>query len=285
MEAKRKQQEEAAAAELSQWVEQFEGDDDKPKQQFVRGGIMGRPQREDGPRGGQRRGSTTSMFGGADEADIDGEDIDGESIDGAPLSSAAAGRTGTGGARLAAPVLRKKEIAAPAALGAGARKREQRPSQMASFMEELRREHEERESRGERDSIEAKKEVSSTSFDNQDPETTNLYVGNLNPAISEEILFNQFARFGPIQSVKIMWPRTEEEHACVARALNRPRPSRAPAPFSCVAPPLPKLSVARTHLAGTHLLPGASFAPHPRRPSLPLSQAWPALWIRRLCQP
>ena len=50
-EAKRKQQEEAAAAELSQWVEEFEGDDDQPKQQFVRGGVMGRPQRDDGQGG------------------------------------------------------------------------------------------------------------------------------------------------------------------------------------------------------------------------------------------
>lgn len=33
----------------------------------------------------------------------------------------------------------------------------------------------------------------------QDPETTNLYVGNLSPEITEEILFREFAKFGPIQ--------------------------------------------------------------------------------------
>ena len=46
-----------------------------------------------------------------------------------------------------------------------------------------------------------------------DPDTTNLYVGNLSPQVSEEELFNHFGKFGAIQSVKIMWPRTEEEHA------------------------------------------------------------------------
>ncbi|KAF1329360.1 U2-associated splicing factor, partial [Globisporangium splendens] len=51
------------------------------------------------------------------------------------------------------------------------------------------------------------------SFDNGDPETTNLYVGNLAPTTTEEALEAQFGRFGEIYSVKIMWPRTEEERA------------------------------------------------------------------------
>jgi RNA recognition motif. (a.k.a. RRM, RBD, or RNP domain) len=44
-----------------------------------------------------------------------------------------------------------------------------------------------------------------------DPTSTNLYVGNLAPAVTEEVLFKQFSQFGPIASVKIMWPRTEDE--------------------------------------------------------------------------
>ncbi|KAF1781784.1 Nucleotide-binding alpha-beta plait domain [Phytophthora cactorum] len=43
------------------------------------------------------------------------------------------------------------------------------------------------------------------SFDNGDPETTNLYVGNLAPTVTEEVL--------QVYSVKIMWPRSEEERA------------------------------------------------------------------------
>lgn len=51
----------------------------------------------------------------------------------------------------------------------------------------------------------------SGSFDDGDPQTTNLYVGNLSPKVDENFLLRTFGRFGPIASVKIMWPRTEEE--------------------------------------------------------------------------
>lgn len=43
--------------------------------------------------------------------------------------------------------------------------------------------------------------------------STNLYVGNLSPTVNEATLLAKFAEFGPVASVKIMWPRTEEEHA------------------------------------------------------------------------
>ncbi|KAG3109230.1 hypothetical protein PI125_g11114 [Phytophthora idaei] len=49
------------------------------------------------------------------------------------------------------------------------------------------------------------------SFDNGDPETTNLYVGNLAPTVTEEVLQAKFGRYGEVYSVKIMWPRSEEE--------------------------------------------------------------------------
>ncbi|PPR93488.1 hypothetical protein GOBAR_AA27184 [Gossypium barbadense] len=49
------------------------------------------------------------------------------------------------------------------------------------------------------------------SLDDADPQTTNLYVGNLSPKVDENFLLRTFGRFGPIASVKIMWPRTEEE--------------------------------------------------------------------------
>ncbi|KAI9362068.1 hypothetical protein DFJ73DRAFT_813257 [Zopfochytrium polystomum] len=49
------------------------------------------------------------------------------------------------------------------------------------------------------------------SHDTGDPRTTNLYVGNINPAVDEELLSKEFAVYGPIASVKVMWPRTQEE--------------------------------------------------------------------------
>ncbi|KAL1929370.1 hypothetical protein VTP01DRAFT_1508 [Rhizomucor pusillus] len=49
------------------------------------------------------------------------------------------------------------------------------------------------------------------SFDVGDPTTTNLYVGNISPSVNEIMLCQEFAKYGPIASVKIMWPRTQEE--------------------------------------------------------------------------
>jgi U2-associated protein SR140 len=49
------------------------------------------------------------------------------------------------------------------------------------------------------------------SFDTGDPTTTNLYLGNLHPKASEQQLVEVFGKYGPLASVKIMWPRTDEE--------------------------------------------------------------------------
>ncbi|XP_034024378.1 U2 snRNP-associated SURP motif-containing protein isoform X2 [Thalassophryne amazonica] len=51
------------------------------------------------------------------------------------------------------------------------------------------------------------------SHDVGDPSTTNLYLGNINPQMNEEMLCQEFGRYGPLASVKIMWPRTDEERA------------------------------------------------------------------------
>ncbi|ORZ01751.1 hypothetical protein BCR43DRAFT_522535 [Syncephalastrum racemosum] len=50
------------------------------------------------------------------------------------------------------------------------------------------------------------------SHDTGDPMTTNLYVGNIPRNMNEATLCQTFAVHGPIASVKIMWPRTQEEH-------------------------------------------------------------------------
>ncbi|CAN1140433.1 Protein RRC1 [Linum perenne] len=101
------------------------------------------------------------------------------------------------------------------------------------FMEELKHEHELRERRNQereswRDGRPSDSSLSSSrfdelpddfdssgrlpgSFDDGDPQTTNLYVGNLSPQVDENFLLRTFGRFGPVASVKIMWPRTDEE--------------------------------------------------------------------------
>lgn len=113
LEAKRKEQEDATAAEMAKWVEEFEGGGDQPKQ-FVRGGVI--QQGETGGRGGVAGGSGRglpshpqpmmqrapqrrplpsksaphAMFSQADD-DIDGEAIDGEDLDGVPVKDERSG--------------------------------------------------------------------------------------------------------------------------------------------------------------------------------------------------
>lgn len=45
------------------------------------------------------------------------------------------------------------------------------------------------------------------SHDNGDPLTTNLHVGNLPANVTTNSIGLHFAQFGPVASVKIMWPR------------------------------------------------------------------------------
>ena len=51
------------------------------------------------------------------------------------------------------------------------------------------------------------------SFDTGDPNTTNIYLGNLNPKMTEPQLCQIFGKYGPLASVKIMWPRSDEERS------------------------------------------------------------------------
>lgn len=47
------------------------------------------------------------------------------------------------------------------------------------------------------------------SFDNGDPQTTNLHVANLPANVTANAIGMHFAQFGPVASVKIMWPKEE----------------------------------------------------------------------------
>ncbi|XP_060536937.1 U2 snRNP-associated SURP motif-containing protein isoform X2 [Cylas formicarius] len=103
------------------------------------------------------------------------------------------------------------------------KKKQSSKSNLEAFMEELKQIQEEREERHKykgqiaRTPIEAELDLFMRgdvgSFDNGDPNTTNLYLGNLNPKISEPQLMEIFGRYGPLASIKIMWPRSDEEKA------------------------------------------------------------------------
>lgn len=103
------------------------------------------------------------------------------------------------------------------------KKKPQTKSNLEAFMEELKQIQEEREERHKykgaiKTPIESELDLFMRSgdvgsFDNGDPTTTNLYLGNLNPKITEQQLMEIFGRFGPLASIKIMWPRSDEEKA------------------------------------------------------------------------
>lgn len=54
-------------------------------------------------------------------------------------------------------------------------------------------------------------EYSYGSHDYGDPNTTNIFLGSINPKMNEEMLCKEFVQYGPLASVKIMWPRTDAE--------------------------------------------------------------------------
>jgi U2-associated protein SR140 len=47
--------------------------------------------------------------------------------------------------------------------------------------------------------------------EDEDAFTTNLYLSNLSSMVTEELLCEIFGKFGEINSIKIMWPRAEDE--------------------------------------------------------------------------
>ncbi|KAH7339715.1 hypothetical protein B0J17DRAFT_597048 [Rhizoctonia solani] len=92
---------------------------------------------------------------------------------------------------------------------------------MDAFLEEIKRDQADRESRfkkyagshGSSVSAIAAYESQSGSRDRGDPATTNVFVANLPTNIDESSLGMFFARVGPVGSVKIMWPRSDPHHA------------------------------------------------------------------------
>uniref|UniRef100_A0A7N0TA05 Uncharacterized protein n=1 Tax=Kalanchoe fedtschenkoi TaxID=63787 RepID=A0A7N0TA05_KALFE len=204
-EARKKREEDETARLYQEFVESFKGDNTPGSKTFVRGGIINPNEKL--------------------KTDSEGE----KSKDGVSIPKK--------GSRyvpsfLPPPsVLKEKE--------SEKKRQEERPKDkekgksrnIDNFLEELKREQEMRERRNQdrEYSRDGRHNESLTlhsgfdelpdefdpgrfgSFDDGDPLTTNLYVGNLAPQVDENFLLRTFGRFGPIASVKIMWPRTDEE--------------------------------------------------------------------------
>ncbi|KXN71857.1 hypothetical protein CONCODRAFT_69496 [Conidiobolus coronatus NRRL 28638] len=91
-----------------------------------------------------------------------------------------------------------------------------------SFLEELKKEQHEREIRSKfhhnttnvqslNPSTSSRQPKLFTDTPQFDQNSTNLFVGNISTKVNETKLMEIFGKFGPIASVKIMWPRTPEE--------------------------------------------------------------------------
>ncbi|CAG9768945.1 unnamed protein product [Ceutorhynchus assimilis] len=86
-------------------------------------------------------------------------------------------------------------------------------NKVKSNLELLKEEIQQRQSeKNERERL--KQEISNAGpplspFDEKDLNSTNLFISNLNARITEAHLVQDFGKFGPLASVKIMWPRGE----------------------------------------------------------------------------
>ncbi|PSS17718.1 hypothetical protein CEY00_Acc12404 [Actinidia chinensis var. chinensis] len=204
-EAKKKRADDETARLYQEFVESFQGDNAGPKA-FVRGGTINPNERlkNDSEGGNSKDGVSGSKKGSRYVPSF-----------------------------LPPPSTKGKEYEKKEEEKPKEKEREKGKSRnIDHFMEELKHEQEMRERRNQerehwRDGRHSENSAPSSrfdelpddfdpsgkpgSFDDGDPQTTNLYVGNLSPQVDENFLLRTFGRFGPIASVKIMWPRTEEE--------------------------------------------------------------------------
>jgi len=189
-EAKRKQQLAEAADIYKDFVASFEGDGDSKT--FVRGGAHASEDSAYGPRrgrGGASSSSSSSTY----------------RMDGSSRRSAAKPKSEM--ERLLEEMKDKGGGGSSRSAGSGFSSAPPRPKRaIDSFLDEIKT----RQSSGRPPSPDP---MARGSYDDGDPDTTNLYVGNLAPSMTEEALNDIFGKYGEIYSVKIMWPRTEEERA------------------------------------------------------------------------
>ncbi|XP_068810321.1 U2 snRNP-associated SURP motif-containing protein isoform X4 [Struthio camelus] len=226
-ELKKKEDEKAAAEIYEEFLAAFEGSDGNKVKTFVRGGIVNASKEEHET--DEKRGKIykpSSRF--SDQKNQPNQ----------PSNEKPPSLLMIETKKPTLPKNKNKQTTLPGPLKKG--EKEKKKSNLELFKEELKQIQEERDERhktkgrlsrfeppqsdsdGQRRSMDApsRRNRSSVlddyapgSHDVGDPSTTNLYLGNINPQMNEEMLCQEFGRFGPLASVKIMWPRTDEERA------------------------------------------------------------------------
>ncbi|KAF9207810.1 U2 snRNP-associated SURP domain-containing protein [Haplosporangium sp. Z 27] len=192
-ELKRRKESEEAAKAYQEFVASFEVDESSKKERkFVKGKSTFVP--------------TASIFGDDDE-DEAAKDIEAKAK-AAYKPQTFSQTTSTVSKKIPPSILGLEPEPTPYVRDAKAR----RKKEMDAFLEELKRNQAEREERANnRVNRQPHDDIKMGSRDTGDPATTNLYIGNINPTVNEEQLCMEFAKYGPIASIKIMWPRTTEE--------------------------------------------------------------------------
>ncbi|XP_062438702.1 U2 snRNP-associated SURP motif-containing protein isoform X6 [Rhea pennata] len=227
-ELKKKEDEKAAAEIYEEFLAAFEGSDGNKVKTFVRGGIVNASKEEHET--DEKRGKIykpSSRFS-------DQKNQPSQASNEKPPSLLMIETK-----KPTLPKNKQKQTTLPGPLKKG--EKEKKKSNLELFKEELKQIQEERDERhktkgrlsrfeppqsdsdGQRRSMDAPSrrnrssgvldDYAPGSHDVGDPSTTNLYLGNINPQMNEEMLCQEFGRFGPLASVKIMWPRTDEERA------------------------------------------------------------------------
>ncbi|KAM9541871.1 U2 snRNP-associated SURP motif-containing protein isoform 7-T7 [Guaruba guarouba] len=227
-ELKKKEDEKAAAEIYEEFLAAFEGSDGNKVKTFVRGGIVNASKEEHET--DEKRGKIykpSSRFS------------DQKSQPNQPSNEKPPSLLMIETKKPTIPKNKNKQTTMPGPLKKG--EKEKKKSNLELFKEELKQIQEERDERhktkgrlsrfeppqsdsdGQRRSMDAPSrrnrssgvldDYAPGSHDVGDPSTTNLYLGNINPQMNEEMLCQEFGRFGPLASVKIMWPRTDEERA------------------------------------------------------------------------
>ncbi|KAF9110426.1 U2 snRNP-associated SURP domain-containing protein [Mortierella sp. AM989] len=193
-ELKRRKESEEAAKAYEEFVASFEVDESSKKEKkFIKGKSTFVP--------------TTSVFGEEEEDDA-AKDIEAKAKAAyKPQTFSQSIRASS--TKIPASILGLEPEPTPYVRDAKAK----RKKEMDAFLEDLKRNQAEREERlnNRAMSRQSQDDYKMGSRDTGDPTTTNLYIGNINPTVNEEQLCMEFAKYGPIASIKIMWPRTTEE--------------------------------------------------------------------------
>ncbi|KAF8987800.1 U2 snRNP-associated SURP domain-containing protein [Haplosporangium bisporale] len=196
-ELKRRKESEEAARAYEEFVASFDVDPVKSEKKFIKGKSTMMP---------------TSVFGQEDDEDEATKELEAKAKAAYKPQMFVQAQVSSGSSSSATtPLKSKRPPLEPEATPYDRDAKAKRRRNMDAFLEELKREQGERTESTSNHSSRPLKEEKLGSRDTGDPLTTNLYIGNINPTVNEEQLCMEFAKYGPIASIKIMWPRTQEE--------------------------------------------------------------------------